>query len=130
MTKQIMPAGYYYVGDPCYVVADSKWPSFVDETFKHEPNKFTFQGYPCWVHGTYFGDGEYYDDFNNSYGVDSGIIGVVEIGVFMFDIEPQDITDGRIVEFKEPFEVSYGDGVFSVGHFQIDTKCDNEGDFF
>lgn len=129
MTKQIMPAGYYYMGDPCYVIPDEKWGKFVDKTFQYEGTMFKFSDYPCWTHGTYLGDGVYFDDFNNFYSVDSGLIGVVEIGVFMFDIEPQDITDGRIVDFKEPFEVYYQDGVFNIGHFQIDTKCE-QGDFF
>jgi len=126
MSKQIMKAGYYYIGDPCYVVPDEDWGEFVTATFEHEfedgSNPFQFKGNNCWVHGTYFGDGVYQDELGIEYPVDSGCIGLVEISMFMDKIPAEDITTGVIEEFLEDFQVEYRNGRFYIGDIKINTK--------
>jgi hypothetical protein len=69
---------------------------------------------------TAFGDGTYEDQDRNSYSVDSGSIGCTLVSNFSSN---EDLSKlGRVVEFKEPFEVFSDHGMICVGHVHIETN--------
>lgn len=94
-----LPAGEYYIGDPCYAICSVGL---------------------MWVHGTLYGDGVYVDEKGYVYCVDSGQLGAI---LFKNTGKPRkELSDlGRIVKFDAPFVCSYKKGVFSFGHITIDT---------
>lgn len=70
------------------------------------------------VADTEHGDGAYNDQDGHRYLVESGTIGVVDI----YTVDTIDVKWGRVVDFKEPFEVTYDKGVIRIGHLAIDTR--------
>jgi len=138
---QTLPAGQYYVGDPCYVIADEKWSDFLDAWDTqlgrdHDGHRisgiFEFEGHQVFAGYTAHGDGTF-----DHFPVDSGTIGVVPIslvskrniseeGLWDFkQIEEQGL--GEFVTFDEPFEADEAEGTFYIGDMEIET--DNWFDF-
>lgn len=124
--SRTIPAGEYWVGDPCYAFQDhgvwmslleSAWggtlnPEEVPQIMEAEAEGFSFV-----ASGTMFGDGEYSSNTLASFPVDAGMIGVVpteaNVGI------PFGMT--RFL-FDEPFTVSYSDdGTIKIGHIEIPT---------
>lgn len=113
-----LPAGTYYVGDPCYVLK-SVWKQVGDATNWFEnmtapahinlkSDDSALQKFVVWAGSTAYGDGCYFDNNDKKYHVDAGIIGIVSW------------PDG--VKFDAPFTVKYEDGVFDFGGIIIDTN--------
>ncbi len=79
----ILPAGKYYIGDPCYVISREDWDSILEATnFFEGDGLFTFRGHKLAVYSTAWGDGLYpgychVDSSLHSFGVDSGLLGAV-----------------------------------------------------
>ena len=73
-------SGKFYIGDPCYVLSDDIYFDIWEKKYNFEdgvievPDKGAFV-----VHGTAYGDGEYNDQYGNSYGVDSGTLAIIPI---------------------------------------------------
>jgi len=119
-----LPAGKYYIGDPCYVIRGvdyERWTKFCDvlhEVCDGGPI-VEFEGIPMFADGTAHGDGTYLDNEDNEYGVDAGLIGAVPVEL----IDDEDgIELGRIVTFSEPFEVDRSaEGMFQFGNIEIET---------
>lgn len=130
----MMPAGRYYVGDPCYVLGD-EYDVFLDALWKAEEAKgtgprpgagqFEWAGAQLAVFSTAYGDGYYFDREGRGYSVDAGIIGAIPAGL----VEPGKGDGGHFIEFKSPFEVSWRDGTLIFGDVEIHTgeDPDNEG---
>ena len=130
----LLPAGKYWIGDLCYVLTEDigfDWSEFCEWIFDGDPSGRRQEG-PCAYdnkllsfHGTAWGDGEYFDQFGNAYGVDAGMIGCVRVEDI--DIElvqsnyPSDFYLGFVHEFKEPFTTRYEKGKIIIGHVEIDT---------
>lgn len=81
-----LPPGNYYLGDPCYVIADELWDEFCDKLSSPTEDNlctdgiiFEFRGHKVFVSSTNCGDGCYRDNLKNSYSVDAGIIGLIPI---------------------------------------------------
>ena len=79
-----LPAGDYYIGDPCYAI--QPWHDYLDQAFpgygdKLGPQPFLFGGLQCVVYSTEYGDGTYSDQNGNYYCVDSGLIGATPLSV-------------------------------------------------
>lgn len=129
MTFGRLPAGHYYVGDPCYVIRnDAAWSSFLDALYaaeKASPNgeneavMFEWNGLTCFVSPTNTGDGCYRDQYGEVYGVDAGMIAAIPVGMF----------GGRLgTEFPKDFKVSATPGRWNrhgktirIGHISIRT---------
>lgn len=118
-----MPAGKYYVGDLCYVM-QPQWDEFCKITINGNEcydGEFSLEnGVKFASYGTAWGDGIYFDKEGREYGVDAGLIGCIRVE----DINDPNATpefSGHIIEFKEPFETSYFNGVISIGHIIINT---------
>jgi hypothetical protein len=92
----IVPAGKYWLGDPCYIIKDQDWLHFCNE---HSFNETEFNscvalsdGTPVLAFSTYYGDGCYSDQHGNSYPVDAGLIGLV----------PWEYTEKFTEKFTDP----------------------------
>ena len=108
-----IPAGTYYVGDPCYVFnADSRSKIIELNDCFNIPN-IEFKGKPVIAFATKFGDGTY-----NGFSVDSGLIGIVDISLIeegttffneSFDRRKHTVT------FHKPFDFEWDNGDFHIG---------------
>lgn len=105
-----MPAGEYYIGDPCYVI--SEWDEFLEPMWDaNGESAFLWKGRECVVFSTAYGDGCYEDRDGYSYPVDAGCIGAVPVelcngdhpstagNVFMFREDWDAKTDGETLRF-------------------------------
>jgi hypothetical protein len=121
------PADTYFIGDPCYVIDDHSWSALCD-TFP-SCGAFEFKGAKCFIGYTQHGDDTYFDTFGGTveYGVDSGSLGIVPIGVITEDADMPMRALGRIVKFDEPFYVTVENFVFNFGGVvEIDTNWETE----
>lgn len=129
-----IPAGRYWVGDPCYANEDH-------DVWMEQHDKFPWQGgglpegKECnvvWAESngdwyasafTAYGDGVYEDEQGRSYPVDSGQIGVV----------PEECSESdkpfgmHLVEFETPFAITYLNGTITIGDIEIKTGDDQPG---
>lgn len=96
-----VPAGKYFLSDPCYVIQDDEWDGWLTATGNDNRQSVFIGQTPtgAWAmaFSTAFGDGVYADGQGRTYGVDSGMIGLVPV-----DYNP---TAGEeIVEFATDVE--------------------------
>lgn len=126
---EIGGAGTYYVGDPCYCMGGQKWMEFLRAWYR-DPEAFidgdgnsapkdnplnasvveTPEG-KAFIMSTGFGDGCLADSDGNTYGIDSGTIGVVQVGLVNRD---DTLECTRKVYLGGPVSVVYEDGVLSL----------------
>lgn len=101
-----LPAGEYFICDPCYVVPNEKWDDFCEQLFSQNDNEIKqikIDDFLIQCQNTAFGDGRYFDDSYNGYDVDAGLIGATPKA-----INP-DATNYEVFTFDEPFQVIYND---------------------
>lgn len=137
----MMQAGYYYVGDLCYVL-DEEWDEVCDLFTRgrndHGCNEgeFTLKDGRRFVsYNTMYGDGSYEDQYGNDYGVDAGLIGCIRIDDIGLDPatfegkgDGHPHNGGQIFEFNEDFVCSGRqdqgrdwDGIIRIGDLRIET---------
>lgn len=131
----MLPAGKYYVGDLCYVMHE-EWDEVCGLFFKdrddHGCNEGEFNlkdGRRFASFNTKYGDGAYYDQFGDEYGVDAGLIGCIALNDIDLTNDDNFIRGGQIIEFVSDFSVSGSqglsrkdwDGVIRIGHIVIKT---------
>lgn len=134
MTSFTLPAGTFWIGDLCYCMGDAEWDEVcaltIDGNNVNE-GKFTLKdGRQFVIFNTAHGDGEYFDDFNRSYGVDSGSIGCILVSDIS-GAKGKDPEGGHIITFESDFVARNDYGVIQFGHVAIDTSPsadDGEGD--
>lgn len=92
----------YYIGDLCYVMHDVwievcglMFPEDTDEVVNGELE--LSDGRKIVIFGTAYGDGEYFDQAGNAYGVDSGTIGAIKVDDIRDPFSNLDV--GNIHEF-------------------------------
>jgi hypothetical protein len=117
-----LPAGKYYLGDPCYTLGGDKWLDVLKQSDYFD--KPYVKGKKMAVaFGTAYGDGQYMDQYGNEYPVDAGMIGLVPVS--MATIKKP--TGVHMFTFTEPIECEdRGDGVLYFGGYAIDTDPDDE----
>jgi hypothetical protein len=138
----VLPAGFYFCGDPCYVVSNGDlWLEFLGETF-FEKNVETARGMTIWAGNTMYGDGEYTDNEGFRYGVDAGLIGIVSMEdvkkmadeetldhlKYIFENDEKSFI-GRVVKFEKEFTVIFDakdDPTHVFGYLEINTGFDEE----
>ena len=121
-----LPAGRYWVGDPCYVVPQDKWSDFCNRWFAldkmagHEDNAYYFQ--------TAYGDGVYWlcgDAKRKSLGVDAGMLSVIpaaDVEAWAKICSHSDASLGEFVTIESDCSISHnGKGNFSFGKYSIKT---------
>ena len=98
-TETVLPAGNYYIGDPCYVNGlEGEGPCNWDSQM-NEPLSVSDSGIV--IYRAYGGDGRRRDTEGHTYSVDSGTLGIVPMALCEGKMNGADIP-GRIVEFDEP----------------------------
>lgn len=121
----------YYIGDPCYFISNEEWMDFLEAgrllcNGEYDGKVFEYKGRRCWCHGTAYGDGCYRGTDGNSYPVDAGLIGIVEM-LPGEELERSDL--GTVREFSEFPNCHYDDGTFHIGdYFEIYTDNDPDWD--
>lgn len=118
-----LPAGTYYVGDPCYCFDHESWRALGAQTnWFADRADGEIAGRRMAAFGTKHGNGTYADGCGNFYPVDSGLIGAVPVK--MIDSESsygRYRSCGHEVTFEEPVECREANGVIYVGDVAIDT---------
>lgn len=128
VTAVRLPAGKYYVGDPCYSIPDARWMEWLEAAdYMDNPRLLIadLDGHTCVGVGTAYGDGEYAGSDGNSYGVDAGLLGVVPEAIGK---NGSTLYATQLVEFDADFEVRYDNGKVVLGHIIIDTDEDEDED--
>ena len=123
-----LPAGTYFISDPCYIIRDEKYDRLLGETnyFGHNlPDRGgifidSVTELPFAVFSTAYGDGCYRDESGFEYGVDAGCIACVPVA--MVDGRSRAGDSINLVTFDSPFEVGYNDGLITFGHVNIQTS--------
>lgn len=134
------PKGKYYIGDPCYVIADKNWspllestgylglgkkPDNGDELVNWNDGAFSYNFRTCFANGTRDGDGVYSLLANGklhcgvTLGVDSGLLAVMPVEAI--DDMDEALRLGAVVDMSSDFSVCYIDGIFQIGSFLIKT---------
>jgi len=132
----MFPAGKYYVGDLCYVMHD-EWDEVCGLFFKgrddHGCNQGVFElkdGRKFASFNTKYGDGAYFDQYGEEYGVDAGLIGCIALNDIDLNADGNFTRGGQIIQFDSDFTVSGGDryedrrewdGEIRIGHIVIKT---------
>jgi hypothetical protein len=137
MKTEFLPPGTYYVGDLCYFIKDEDWYSFLEDwDFKYEGVYGKFKKSEYWIAGTEYGDGCYFDQLGNSYGVDSGTIGCIHLKTKAEEERAAEIEGSLIIIATKPFVCSKdSDGTFHIRNLIIPTGAEPEeddgpGDYF
>lgn len=126
MSKMTLPAGKYYIGDPCYVIDNEKWDDFLGPFWNHggRGGKFDFEGDDCVAFYTQYGDGQYELEGEGALlPVDAGMIGCIPKVMCHSD------GDGADVTFDEPFECWEENGNLHFGDLVVKTGDDMEEEY-
>lgn len=126
-----LPAGTYFIADPCYIIRDEQYDRLLQETnyFGHDlPDRGNIfidsvTKLPFAVFSTAYGDGCYLDESGFEYGVDAGCISCVPVAMVKQYTSASDSIN--LVSFDSPFEVGYNDGMITFGHINIATSDEN-----
>lgn len=123
----MMPSGEYYIGDLCYVMHE-EWDEVCSLFFKGNTNGGCNQGEFVLKDGrrfagynTKWGDGEYRDQFNNRYLVDSGCIGCILVSDIV-EMDKRNIELGNVIKMTKEFDTSNIDGLISFNNITIETN--------
>jgi hypothetical protein len=116
-----LPPGKYWIGDLCYIIQDQKRGELCgliqdDDGRDNNRRVYTLKdGTRFMFCSTAYGDGVYYDQHYNRYGVDSGTIGMIALSDI--DNHPDNNTAlGHIHTFDEPTWCSYINGLIRFGN--------------
>lgn len=116
-----MPAGEYYLGDPCYAVPNERWTEWLEAADYTRQNvlRADLDGQPVLGFSTLYGDGVYPGSDGHEYPVDAGLIGLVPVAVAGDD---WDERLGRKVTFTDTVVCQYERGLLRFGDITIDTR--------
>lgn len=117
-----VPAGRYYLGDPCHVIdADENWMELLESSDYFMDNPIgTLHGYDVLAFGTAHGDGSYQEVGGAGVvGVDAGLIGLVPEELMELGAQP---GIGFMVEFdRDVVATTDGVGTLTFGRYKFDT---------
>lgn len=139
-TAEPLAAGKYWVGDPCYAFSNdnldddlwdgwSAWLNHAWSEYTGAPggipriNDGRIRGMRIVAVNTAHGDGEYPSNIGVNFPVDAGLIGAVHES-FIKTLYPElegELFGMTLVDFPEPFHLSYDEGTITIGHIQIET---------
>jgi hypothetical protein len=98
-----LPAGTYYIGDPCYVMSNKEWSDILKPFWESEGELQKHNNHPYFMAGTAYGDGEYKDNHGDYYGVDAGLLGAIPAALC---VEGKD-NDYKYIECPDGLEVKW-----------------------
>lgn len=136
----VVPAGTYYIGDPCYPIGDSP---IYEEAWANVgyavPAVYRSPTGIVYIDRTAYGDGGYEGSDGFEYGVDAGVISIISLEIIQefLNIQNTDVLDklvrgGKLHTFLHPVKCIFGDGEFEFqdmsGHdiLRINTNDDDE----
>ena len=132
--SELIPAGNYWVGDPCYAFSNnikpSRWLDWLNDTYVDVDNRNALvildgkaDEMRIVASGTAHGDGNYRGSDGNYYSVDAGLLGVVHEDYAVKLNEGKKPFGMTLHNFPEPFRVFYGEetGTVHIGHIEIET---------
>jgi len=131
--SMVMPAGKYWIGDPCYIFPhhgpmENKWEELLAEVgfFEESYGELDDGKIKVWAASTAYGDGRYIGSNGKAFPVDAGLIGIAPQETVEYLGRTDNDLDylGLFIEFEEPFVVKSRDGNFTFGHIDIDTGDD------
>lgn len=114
-----LPAGKYYIGDPCYVIRDADWDKVCGCL---DDGIYDCLEFPFFMASTAYGDGGYMGSDGNEYGVDSGCLGAVPLALIKKPLDANMV----VKEFPEGLEIEYDGTVFKFGNVEINTDPEEE----
>lgn len=138
-----VPAGTYYIGDPCYAIGDSP---IYEEAWNNAgyttPAIYLSEKGVVYIDATAHGDGGYKGSDGFTYSVDAGVISIISAEIIQELLDTQDDTTtledtiygGKLHTFLHPVECIFGDGEFEFqdmkGHdiLRINTRGDDTDD--
>lgn len=116
----LVPAGEYWLGDPCYAVPDELWDSLLESSdFFNLPVGLAGK-HKVLAFGTAYGDGMYRDQLGNMYPVDAGLIGLVPV-----ELAKANPFGMKRVKFIREERCTGDDGVMQFGEYKINTRDDD-----
>ena len=127
-----LPAGEYYVGDPCYSVSHDAEGSEAWDAILTSSNIFddrikgSWNGFDVIASRTAYGDGVYTDQ-NDEYefGVDAGLIGVIPVALVEHFAGRNSAQALHKVTFDRDFVFESvqrdNDGIITIDHLRIST---------
>lgn len=128
----------FYVGDICYVLSDEDYDNEWGKKHNYESGRYEIRGNSFEVDGTAYGDGSYYDDYGNEYGVDAGVIGIVPIELCLKAPSIKELNElGRYIEGTEAtfesddgiFNITVGETSLTINTRDDETDDDDENDY-
>lgn len=122
-----MEAGWYYVGDLCYVLHD-EWNEVCHHIIDgHKCLEGQFQlddGRKFAIFNTAHGDGRYKDQFGREYSVDAGSIGCIRLDQINMTDARNFLEGGQAIEMTASFVPGARDGLIMFGPVVINTDSD------
>lgn len=120
-----VPAGIFFLGDPCYAVPDEHWQALLDEADHFDDSTCgTVAGHRVYAFST-GGDGCFTDVQGHEYPVDAGLIGLTPMALANPDADPEQTARlaacGRIVTFESPAHIDDSEGLLTFGPYVINT---------
>jgi hypothetical protein len=117
-----VPAGTYWLGDPCYSVPSDLWIPLLESCDFFNLPVGTVNGHKVYASPTAYGDGEYVGSDGYSYPVDAGLIGLVPEA--LVTEEPSGFS--RKITVDHDFIFGYEDGTIMIDTIKIPTDLDEE----
>lgn len=117
-----VPAGEYYLGDPCYFFTHEDWDRVLPtcDTFEKPIGKAP-NGDPVLGFGTAYGDGSYRGSDGFEYGVDAGLIGLIPVRAITREREEVERLCKKVT-FRNDVLCTNAYGKMTFGNVVIDTN--------
>lgn len=119
--KFVVPAGKYFLGDPGYTMHGKFWGDVLDSCNYFAEPIGEVEGHKVLGFKTAYGDGTYWDNFVNKFGVDSGLIGLVPEALIKITGDEVPLELGVWVTFEYPTVCETNGTVLTFGQHRINT---------
>jgi hypothetical protein len=120
-----VPAGRYYLCDPCYAVRDDQWNAWLD-SLDHDAGGIAYgvtaDGHPVFGFSTAYGDGSWVGSDGVLYYADAGMIGLVPVAHNETANDARSFFQLRVVEFSRPTTCRRSArGILTFGGVRVNT---------
>ena len=121
MSTEKLPAGTYWIGDPCYVI--TPWTQWLEDEYFDNVGElfFNYNDLTICAMDTEGGDGNYPTNGYGHVGVDAGMISAIPLEALKDKKISELENDGFVVKMKRDFTVGYHDGTIIFGNVEVYT---------